>query len=467
MSLHSRRNIVPTLIPEIRKNCFNEVSVGFDERAVRAEAMRCLRCKNPPCVKGCPVNNCIPEFLVKVAEGDYAGALDSILKTHILPSICGRVCPQELQCEGHCVLARKGQPIAIGACERFVGDYGRRNSLARVVQRCNEKRQQKIAIIGSGPAGLSCAGMLASHGYNVTIFEALHEPGGVLRYGIPEFRLPKDIVRRELDKFKTAGVNFEFNTLIGRTLTIDGIFAEGYASIFAAPGAGVPMFSGVKGETNCGVFTANEFLSRINLMKAHLPNAKTPVWCGKNVVVVGGGNTALDAARTAVRLYPDTVTVIYRRTMEDMPARPDEIKQALEEGIKIEPLTAPIEYLGDDNGWLNGVRVCKMRVVDGEADMSGLQLKHAVEKVPDSETIMKADTVIIAIGTKPNNLIAVTTSGIEMDKSGRIIVNPETMMTTRNGVFAGGDIAGGEATVIDAMRTGKVAAFGIEQYLKG
>ncbi len=454
------RNEIPTLPADVRRNCFNEVTVGFDERAVRAEAMRCLQCKNPPCVKGCPVNNCIPEFLSKVAKGRFSEALNSILTTHILPSVCGRVCPQELQCEGHCVLGRKGKPVAIGACERFVGDFGRKNSLAKLVPR-HTSADKKIAIIGSGPAGLSCAGILASHGFNVTVFEALHELGGVLLYGIPEFRLPKDIVRRELNKFKTAGINFECNTLVGRTVTIDALFGEGYSAVFAAPGAGTPLFSNIKGETLCGVFTANEFLTRVNLMRAHLPGAKTPIWCGKHVAVIGGGNTAFDAARTALRLFPETVTVIYRRPFEDMPARPDEIKQATEEGITVRTLTAPIEYIGDKNGWLKGIRICRMKATD--VIKNG---KHEIEKIPDTEEIICADTLILAIGTRPNMLISETTIDVETDKYGRIVVDPQTMMTTRKGVFAGGDIAGGEATVIAAMRMGKIAATGIEDYLK-
>lgn len=460
MALRIDRNVMPSLPADVRKNCFNEVSVGFDERSVRLEAMRCLQCKNPPCVQGCPVNNCIPEFLAKVAVGNFAGALNSILSTHILPAVCGRVCPQELQCEGHCVLGIKGKPVAIGACERFVGDYGRRNSLAKVVRKSTERQNKPVAIVGSGPSGLSCAGLLLSYGYDVTVFEAMHEPGGVMLYGIPDFRLPKDIVRRELQKFMVAGVNFEFNTLVGRTVTVDDLFSEGYKAVFAAPGAGVPVFSNMPGESLCGVLSANEFLTRINMMKAHLPDAKTPVWCGRNVVVIGGGNTAMDAARTAIRLNPDSVTIVYRRSMEDMPARPDEISEAMEEGVRFLPLTSQVEYIGNEEGWLKALRLIKMTQL--EKDASG---RSQVAPINGTEFTIEADTVILAIGTKPNVLIAETTPGVETDRYGRIIVNPETMMTTRPGVFAGGDIAGGEATVIAAMRMGKKAALNIDKML--
>lgn len=460
MPLKIDRHVMPTLHPDVRKNCFNEVSVGFDERTVRLEAMRCLQCKNPPCVAGCPINNCIPEFLAKVAVGNFAGALSSILSTHILPAVCGRVCPQELQCEGHCVLGKRGRPVAIGACERYVGDFGRRNSLAETVRKDNQNNKKKVAVVGSGPAGLSAAGMLLTKGFDVTIFEALHEPGGVLIYGIPDFRLPKDIVRRELLKYDAAGVKFEFNTLVGRTVTVDGLFMEGFKAVFAAPGAGVPMFLNIPGESLCGVLTANEFLTRINMMKAHFPGARTPIWCGKNVVVIGGGNTAMDAARTALRLGPDAVTVVYRRGMHDMPARPEEITEAQEEGIEFSPFTAPLEFVGDEDSWLKEIKLRKTKSVEEDGG-----LRARIEEVPGTDFSIKCDTVILAIGTKPNALIAETTPGVNTDKWGKIIVDPTTMMTTRRGVFAGGDIAGGEATVIGAMRMGKIAAAQIENYL--
>ncbi|MCX7626763.1 MAG: NADPH-dependent glutamate synthase [Candidatus Sumerlaeaceae bacterium] len=454
------RHPLPAQPPELRVQCFAEVALGYDEQTAREEAMRCLQCKRPYCVDGCPVAIDIPGFLKEIVAGNIDVAAAIIKKTNSLPSICGRVCPQETQCEERCVLAKKGQPVAIGALERFVADYDRRYRLTKpeVTVKASGK---KIAVVGSGPAGLTAAGTLAQMGHAVTIFEALHEPGGVLVYGIPEFRLPKEIVREEVSSLLDLGVEFNLNVLVGRTLTIDELFAAGYSAVFLAPGAGVPQFMGIPGENLNGVSSANEFLTRVNLMKAFLfPEYDTPVYCGKHVAVIGGGNTAMDAARTAKRLGPEKVYIVYRRSEKEMPARREEIEHAKEEGIEFMCLTAPVAYHSNSRGWVEEMECIRMEL--SEPDESG---RRRPVPVPNSNFRVPVDTVIVAIGAKTNDLIVKTTGGLTVAKKGYLLVDPETQMTTRPGIFAGGDIAGGEATVIAAMGQGRVAAHSIHRYV--
>ncbi len=443
--------------PVERAKNFKEVCLGYDnERAVK-EASRCLHCKNPKCVEGCPVSINIPEFISHIKENDIEGAAKEIAKYSSLPAVCGRVCPQESQCEGKCVLGIKGEPIAIGKLEKYAADWARENNVD--VSFKEESNNIKVAIIGSGPAGLTCAGDLAKKGYDVTIFEALHEPGGVLVYGIPEFRLPKEeVVKAEIDNIKKLGVKIETNVIVGRTITIDEILNdEGFKAVFIGSGAGLPKFMGIPGENANGVFSANEFLTRVNLMKAFKEDYDTPVKVGKRVAIVGGGNVAMDAARTALRLGAES-HIVYRRSESELPARQEEVHHAKEEGVVFDILTNPVEILSDENGWVKGIKCVKMEL--GEADDSGRRRPVPVE---GSEFVMDVDTVIMSLGTSPNSS---TTDGLETNKWKCLIADEETGLTTKEGVYAGGDAVTGAATVILAMGAGKKAAKAIDEYLQ-
>ena len=446
--------------PVERAKNFKEVCLGYDnERAVK-EASRCLHCKNPKCVEGCPVSINIPEFISHIKENDIEGAAKEIAKYSSLPAVCGRVCPQESQCEGKCVLGIKGEPIAIGKLEKYAADWARENNVD--VSFKEESNNIKVAIIGSGPAGLTCAGDLAKKGYDVTIFEALHEPGGVLVYGIPEFRLPKEeVVKAEIDNIKKLGVKIETNVIVGRTITIDEILNdEGFKAVFIGSGAGLPKFMGIPGENANGVFSANEFLTRVNLMKAFKEDYDTPVKVGKRVAIVGGGNVAMDAARTALRLGAES-HIVYRRSESELPARQEEVHHAKEEGVVFDILTNPVEILSDENGWVKGIKCVKMEL--GEADASGRRRPVPIE---GSEFVMDVDTVIMSLGTSPNPLISSTTDGLETNKWKCLIADEETGLTTKEGVYAGGDAVTGAATVILAMGAGKKAAKAIDEYLQ-
>ena len=446
--------------PVERAKNFKEVCLGYDnERAVK-EASRCLHCKNPKCVEGCPVSINIPEFISHIKENDIEGAAKEIAKYSSLPAVCGRVCPQESQCEGKCVLGIKGEPIAIGKLEKYAADWARENNVD--VSFKEESNNIKVAIIGSGPAGLTCAGDLAKKGYDVTIFEALHEPGGVLVYGIPEFRLPKEeVVKAEIDNIKKLGVKIETNVIVGRTITIDEILNdEGFKAVFIGSGAGLPKFMGIPGENANGVFSANEFLTRVNLMKAFKEDYDTPVKVGKRVAIVGGGNVAMDAARTALRLGAES-HIVYRRSESELPARQEEVHHDKEEGVVFDILTNPVEILSDENGWVKGIKCVKMEL--GEADDSGRRRPVPVE---GSEFVMDVDTVIMSLGTSPNPLISSTTDGLETNKWKCLIADEETGLTTKEGVYAGGDAVTGAATVILAMGAGKKAAKAIDEYLQ-
>ena len=446
--------------PVERAKNFKEVCLGYDnERAVK-EASRCLHCKNPKCVEGCPVSINIPEFISHIKENVIEGAAKEIAKYSSLPAVCGRVCPQESQCEGKCVLGIKGEPIAIGKLEKYAADWARENNVD--VSFKEESNNIKVAIIGSGPAGLTCAGDLAKKGYDVTIFEALHEPGGVLVYGIPEFRLPKEeVVKAEIDNIKKLGVKIETNVIVGRTITIDEILNdEGFKAVFIGSGAGLPKFMGIPGENANGVFSANEFLTRVNLMKAFKEDYDTPVKVGKRVAIVGGGNVAMDAARTALRLGAES-HIVYRRSESELPARQEEVHHAKEEGVVFDILTNPVEILSDENGWVKGIKCVKMEL--GEADDSGRRRPVPVE---GSEFVMDVDTVIMSLGTSPNPLISSTTDGLETNKWKCLIADEETGLTTKEGVYAGGDAVTGAATVILAMGAGKKAAKAIDEYLQ-
>ena len=446
--------------PVERAKNFKEVCLGYDnERAVK-EASRCLHCKNPKCVEGCPVSINIPEFISHIKENDIEGAAKEIAKYSSLPAVCGRVCPQESQCEGKCVLGIKGEPIAIGKLEKYAADWARENNVD--VSFKEESNNIKVAIIGSGPAGLTCAGDLAKKGYDVTIFEALHEPGGVLVYGIPEFRLPKEeVVKAEIDNIKKLGVKIETNVIVGRTITIDEILNdEGFKAVFIGSGAGLPKFMGIPGENANGVFSANEFLTRVNLMKAFKEDYDTPVKVGKRVAIVGGGNVAMDAARTALRLGAES-HIVYRRSESELPARQEEVHHAKEEGVVFDILTNPVEILSDENGGVKGIKCVKMEL--GEADDSGRRRPVPVE---GSEFVMDVDTVIMSLGTSPNPLISSTTDGLETNKWKCLIADEETGLTTKEGVYAGGDAVTGAATVILAMGAGKKAAKAIDEYLQ-
>ena len=446
--------------PGKRAKNFMEVCLGYDnERAVK-EALRCLHCKNPQCIEGCPVSINIPEFISYIKDNDIEGAANEIAKYSSLPAVCGRVCPQESQCEGKCVLGIKGEPLAIGKLEKYAADWARENYVD--VSFKEESNNIKVAIIGSGPAGLTCAGDLAKKGYDVTIFEALHEPGGVLVYGIPEFRLPKEeVVKAEIDNIRKLGVNIETNVIVGRTITIDEIMnEEGFKAVFIGSGAGLPKFMGIPGENANGVFSANEFLTRVNLMKAFKEDYDTPVKIGKRVAIVGGGNVAMDAARTALRLGAES-HIVYRRSESELPARKEEVHHAKEEGVIFHILTNPVEILSDENGWVKGIKCVKM--VLGEADDSGRRRPIPIE---GSEFVIEVDTVIMSLGTSPNPLIASTTDGLEINKWKCLVADEETGLTTKEGVYAGGDAVTGAATVILAMGAGKKAAKAIDKYLQ-
>ena len=447
--------------PKVRATNFEEVCLGYNDEEAKLEAERCLNCKNPLCMKGCPVSIHIPDFITKVKEGDIAGAADVIALSSALPAVCGRVCPQETQCEGKCVRGIKGEPVSIGKLERYVADWAREHDY--VAAKAGEPNGKKVAVIGSGPAGLTCAGDLAKLGYDVTIFEAFHQPGGVLVYGIPEFRLPKDrVVRPEIENVKKLGVKIDTNVIVGRSLTIDELLnEEGFDAVFIGSGAGLPKFMNIPGETANGVYSANEFLTRNNLMKAFLKEADTPIKVGKKVVVVGGGNVAMDAARTALRLGAE-VHVVYRRSEEELPARVEEVHHAKEEGIIFDLLQNPVEIYADENDWVKGVKIQRMQL--GEPDASG---RRRPEPIPGDVYDLDCDMVIMSLGTSPNPLIKQTTEGLDTNKHGCIIAKEENGETSRKAVFAGGDAVTGAATVILAMGAGKAAAKGIDDFLNG
>ena len=446
--------------PKVRATNFEEVCLGYNEEEAVKEASRCLNCKNPRCMGKCPVSVPIPRFIEQVKNRNFEEAAKIIAEASALPAVCGRVCPQEKQCEGQCVLGIKGEAIAIGKLERFVADWSREHNVD--LSQTAPKNGKKVAVIGSGPAGIACAGDLAKLGNDVTIFEALHEAGGVLVYGIPEFRLPKEkVVKSEVENLKKLGVKIETNVIIGRTVTIDELFdEEGFEAVFIGSGAGLPRFMGIKGEDANGVFSANEFLTRNNLMKAFKEDYDTPIKAGKKVAVVGGGNVAMDAARTALRLGAE-VHIVYRRGEEELPARAEEVHHAKEEGVIFDVLTNPTEILEDEKGWVKGMKCVKMEL--GEPDASGRRSPIAVE---GSEFVMDVDTVIMSLGTSPNPLISSTTKGLEVNKRGCIVATEETGASSREGVFAGGDAVTGAATVILAMGAGKKAAAGIHEYLQ-
>ncbi len=466
-NMNPKKNPMPTQDALLRAHNFDEVALGYDEATAIDEALRCLNCKNMPCVNGCPVNIHIPEFIEKIKEGDFEAAYQIIAKSSTLPAVCGRVCPQETQCEAKCVRGIKGEPVGIGRLERFVADW--HNLHSDVPPTCLPSNGHRVAIVGSGPSGLTCAGDLAKAGYSVTVYEALHTAGGVLVYGIPEFRLPKAIVQKEVDTLKAMGVEIVTNVVIGKTLTVDELFDMGYEAVFIGSGAGLPNFMGIPGEALCGVYSANEYLTRSNLMKAYLDSPETPIMKGGKVAVVGGGNVAMDAARTALRLGAEKVYIVYRRSMDELPARREEVEHAEEEGIEFRLLCNPVEILGynnpDDrrdpkNGFVTGMKCIRMEL--GEPDERGRRRPVAI---PDSEFTLNVDTVIMSIGTSPNPLIKSTTEGLEVNRWGGIIVT-EDGATTKAGVYAGGDAVTGAATVISAMGAGKVAAKAIDEYLK-
>ena len=461
------RNAMPVQDAKVRAHNFDEVALGYTEEQAIDEANRCLNCKNMPCVDGCPVKIHIPEFISKIKEGDFEGAYQIITKSSSLPAVCGRVCPQETQCESKCVRGIKGESVGIGRLERFVADW--HNTFCQEEPVRPTSNGHRVAIVGSGPSGLTCAGDLAKRGYDVTVYEALHTAGGVLVYGIPEFRLPKKIVAKEVDTLKKLGVHIETNVVIGKTLTIDELFEMGYEAVFVGSGAGLPNFMGIPGESLKGVYSANEFLTRSNLMKSYLQNPETPIMKGGKVAVVGGGNVAMDAARTALRLGAEKVYIVYRRSMEELPARKEEVEHAEEEGIEFRLLCNPTEILGynnpDDardpkNGFVTGMTCVRMEL--GEPDERG---RRRPVVIPDSEFTIDVDTVIMSIGTSPNPLIKSTTEGLEVNRWGGIVVN-EDGLTSRNAVYAGGDAVTGAATVISAMGAGKTAAKAIDDFLK-
>ena len=445
--------------PKVRATNFDEVCYGYNQDEAIEEAARCIHCKNAKCIGGCPVGINIPDFIAQVKEGNIEGAYQIISESSALPAICGRVCPQESQCEGKCIRGIKGEPVSIGKLERFVADWARENGIKPTP--AAQKNGHKVAVIGSGPAGLTCAGDLARMGYDVTIFEALHKAGGVLSYGIPEFRLPKDaVVAAEIENVKSLGVKIETNVIIGKSVTVDELLQEeGFEAVFIGSGAGLPMFIGIPGENANGVFSANEYLTRNNLMKAFREDYQTPIAHGKKVAVVGGGNVAMDAARTALRLGAE-VYIIYRRSEEELPARKEEVHHAKEEGIIFNLLTNPTEILVDDNGWVRGIRCIRMEL--GEPDASGRRRPIAI---PDSEFELEVDTVIMSLGTSPNPLISSTTIGLDTNKRKCIIADEDNGQTSKEGVFAGGDAVTGAATVILAMGAGKAAAKGIHEFI--
>ena len=467
-NMKMEKNPMPTQDPKVRAHNFDEVALGYDEATAIDEAKRCLNCVNMPCSAGCPVRIHIPAFIQKVREGDFEGAYHVIAESSTLPAVCGRVCPQETQCESKCVRGIKGEPVGIGRLERFVADWHNMHSDGKEVREA--PNGHKVAVVGSGPSGLTCAGDLAKKGYDVTIYEALHRAGGVLVYGIPEFRLPKSIVQKEVDKLKSLGVKIETNMVIGKTLTVDELFEMGNEAVFIGSGAGLPRFMGIPGEEYNGVYSANEFLTRSNLMKAYEEHPVTPIMKGGVVAVVGGGNVAMDAARTALRLGAKKVYIVYRRSEEELPARHEEVEHAKEEGVEFKLLTNPVEVLGyenkDDrkdpkNGFVTAIKCIKMQL--GEPDERG---RRRPVEIPGSEFEIPVDTVIMSIGTSPNPLIKTTTEGLDVNSHGGIIVEEETGKTTRDGVYAGGDAVTGAATVISAMGAGKVAGLAIDEYIK-
>lgn len=467
MALQPQKHPMPVQKPEVRAKNFEEVAQGYDEKTAVAEAQRCLNCKNKPCVEGCPVNIAIPDFISKVKTGDFEEAYNIISHSSSLPAVCGRVCPQETQCENKCTLGIKFQPVGIGRIERFVADW--HNANYKGEPKIPAQNGHKVAVVGSGPSGLTCAGDLAKKGYKVTVFEALHLAGGVLVYGIPEFRLPKKIVEKEVETLKKYGVDIETNVVIGKTVTVDELFEEGYEAVFIGSGAGLPRFMGISGESLKGVYSANEFLTRANLMKAYKSDAQTPIMRAKKVAVVGGGNVAMDAARTALRLGAETVYIVYRRSMEELPARKEEVEHAEEEGIKFEILRNPVEILGyknendkrdPKNGFVTGLKLIKCEL--GEPDEKG---RRRPVEIAGSEYVLPVDCVIMAIGTSPNPLIKNTTAGLEVNRHGGIIVEESTGKTSKNAVYAGGDAVTGAATVILAMGAGKTAAKAIDEYI--
>ena len=468
INMDPKKNPIPTRPAEERSRDFFEVTTGYDEETAINEALRCLGCNNMPCAGGCPVNIRIPDFIAKIKEGDFEGAYQVIRNTSSLPAVCGRVCPQETQCESKCVRGLKGEPVGIGRLERFVADWHNAHSDGAV--NLPEKLGKKVAVVGSGPSGLTCAGDLAKLGYDVTVFEALHTAGGVLVYGIPEFRLPKSIVKKEVDNLVKMGVNFMTNVVIGKTLTVDELFSDGYEAVFIGTGAGLPSFMGIPGESYKGVYSANEFLTRSNLMKAYLDNPDTPIMKGGRVAVVGGGNVAMDAARTALRLGAEKVYIVYRRSLEELPARREEVEHAVEEGVELMLLTNPTEILGfenpDDrrdarNGFVTGIKCVKMEL--GEPDERG---RRRPVEIAGSEFTLDVDSVVMSIGTSPNPLIKSTTEGLLVNGRGGIIVEESTGKTSKDGVYAGGDAVTGAATVISAMGAGKIAAKAIDEYLQ-
>ena len=461
-----KRNEMPTQAPEVRRHNFDEVALGYTETMALDEAMRCLNCKNMPCVDGCPVKVHIPEFIAKIRECDFEGAYQVISRSSSLPAVCGRVCPQETQCESKCVRGIKGESVGIGRLERFVADWHNSHDTGAVEKPAFNGH--RVAVVGSGPSGLTCAGDLARLGYKVTVYEALHTAGGVLVYGIPEFRLPKAIVAKEVEGLKALDVEIVTNVVIGKTLTVDELFEMGFEAVFIGSGAGLPNFMGIPGESLKGVYSANEYLTRSNLMKAYLEDSSTPIMKGGRVAVVGGGNVAMDAARTALRLGAEKVYIIYRRSMDELPARREEVEHAVEEGVEFKLLTNPTEIIGYDNpdnprdakcGFVTGIKCIKMEL--GEPDERG---RRRPVSVPNSEHILDVDAVIMAIGTSPNPLIKNTTDGLVVNSRGGIIVN-EDGLTSRESVYAGGDAVTGAATVISAMGAGKVAAAAIHKYL--
>ena len=458
-NMSPKKNPMPSQAPDVRNKNFLEVATGYTQEVAVDEAQRCLQCKHRPCVEGCPVNIAIPDFIKQVAEGNFAGAYDIISESSSLPAVCGRVCPQETQCESKCVRGIKTEPVGIGRLERFVADW--HNAQENTEVKKPQSNGHKVAVVGSGPAGLTCAGDLAKKGYEVTVFEALHLAGGVLVYGIPEFRLPKSIVQKEVDTLKALGVKVETNMIIGRVISIDELMDDmGFEAVFIGSGAGLPRFMKIPGENLNGVFSANEYLTRTNLMKAYRDDCATPIAKSKNVAIVGGGNVAMDAARCAKRLGAENVYIVYRRSEEELPARREEVEHAKEEGIIFKLLNNPVEILSDENGNVNGMKCIKMEL--GEPDESGR--RHPVE-VEDNEYVIDVDTVVISIGTSPNRLIESSKKELETQKWGGIITD-ENGLTSREGVYAGGDAVTGAATVILAMGAGKTAAAAIDEYIQ-
>lgn len=454
-----KKNEMPVQAPNIRNRNFEEVALGYTPAQAVDEANRCLNCKNKPCVSGCPVSIDIPAFIAKIRESDFEGAYEILTKSSSLPAVCGRVCPQETQCESKCVRGIKGEPVAIGRLERFVADWHMANATGEVKRPVSNGH--KVAIVGAGPSGLTCAGDLQKAGYEVTVFEALHTAGGVLVYGIPEFRLPKAIVQKEVDNLKALGVKIETNMVIGKVLSVDELFEAGFEAVFIGSGAGLPRFMNIPGENLKGVYSANEFLTRTNLMKAYRDDSATPIQHAKKVAVVGGGNVAMDAARCAMRLGAEEVHIVYRRSLEEMPARREEVEHAMEEGVIFDVLTNPTQILGNEHKLVSAMECVKMEL--GEPDASGRRSPQVIE---GSEFTMDVDCVIMAIGTSPNPLIRSTTAGLDTNRRGCIIAQEETGLTSREGIYAGGDAVTGAATVILAMGAGKKAAKAIDAYIK-